>query len=220
MGGKRVARKGGEREGKETKKKKKESFLVFFSSFCGNERLHSSSSSWNRFGRGDRRGEGGADMGFGIFSPVSSLNSCESRNACISGKARSRASFLALTYSIPMVSQSSSSLNLSVLFRRLILWRRLLWALTSGSISRQQKERKAKSHKPEHCEPEHVISQLLDRILNRLGSAVDNVDAVVRRGLNLLLHVASKASEVGGNGGNSHHSAFSRSVAPNSCQGV
>ena len=72
------------------------------------------------------------------------------------------------------------------------------------------------SHKPEHCEPEHVISQLLDGVLNRLGSAVNNIDAVVGRVFDLLLHVAAKTCEIGGDGGNSHHSALSWGVAPNS----
>lgn len=47
-------------------------------------------------------------------------------------------------------------------------------------------------------EPEHVLGQLLDGVLNGLGAAVNNVNAVISRVLNLLLHVAPKASQIGG----------------------
>lgn len=80
----------------------------------------SSLSSGISWGWGDRRGEGGTDMGLSIFLSEW-LKSSESTKANISGKARSNASFLALTYSAPMVSQSKSSLRRSVLFLRVIL---------------------------------------------------------------------------------------------------
>lgn len=60
----------------------------------------------------------------------------------------------------------------------------------------------------------HVAGELVDRVVDALGAAVDNVDAVVARVLDELLHVAAEAGEVGGDAGDAHDGALGGGVAP------
>ena len=57
------------------------------------------------------------------------------------------------------------------------------------------------------------LGELADAILGTLVPAVNDVDAVGHRVLDVLRHEAPKATEVRRNGGNAHHSALGRGVA-------
>lgn len=64
------------------------------------------------------------------------------------------------------------------------------------------------------AEVEHERRQLVDRVIDTLGAAVHNVDSVVARVLNKLLHVASESREVSGDARHAHDGALSGSVSP------
>ena len=60
----------------------------------------------------------------------------------------------------------------------------------------------------------HVLSKLVDRVIDALGATVHDIDTVVARVLNELLHVAAKSRKVGGDAWYTHNRAFCRSVTP------
>lgn len=63
-------------------------------------------------------------------------------------------------------------------------------------------------------EVEHEGGELVDAVVNALGAAVDDVDAVVGGVFDELFHVAAKAGEVGRDGGDAHDGAFGGCVPP------
>lgn len=64
------------------------------------------------------------------------------------------------------------------------------------------------------AEIEHERCKLVDRVIDTLCSAVHNVDTIVARVLNKLLHVASETRKVGGNAGNTHNRTLGRGITP------
>lgn len=60
----------------------------------------------------------------------------------------------------------------------------------------------------------HVRGELINRVVDALGTAVYNVDTVIARVLDELLHVASETRQVGGDAGNTHDGTLGRSVSP------
>ncbi|KAL8419057.1 hypothetical protein RB594_002311 [Gaeumannomyces avenae] len=64
------------------------------------------------------------------------------------------------------------------------------------------------------AELHHAGRQLVHRVVHALGPAIYNVDAVVARVLNQLLHVAAKARQVGRDAGHTHDGALGRRVSP------
>lgn len=61
---------------------------------------------------------------------------------------------------------------------------------------------------------EHVVGELIDGLVDGLHATVDDVDAVVGRVLNQLLHVAAEAGKVGGDAGYAHDGTLGGGVAP------
>lgn len=64
------------------------------------------------------------------------------------------------------------------------------------------------------CKVKHARGKLVDRVVHTLVTAVDDVDTIIARVLNQLLHVAAKTGKVGCDAGHTHHGAFGWRVAP------
>ncbi len=63
-------------------------------------------------------------------------------------------------------------------------------------------------------EVEQEGSELVDAVVDALGAAVDDVNAVVGGVFYQFLHVAAEARKVGRDGGNTHDGAFGGGVSP------
>lgn len=66
----------------------------------------------------------------------------------------------------------------------------------------------------------HVVSKLVHAVVDTLGTAVDDVDTVVRGVLDELLHVATEPGKIGCDGRNTHDGALCGGVALSNCQYV
>jgi len=68
---------------------------------------------------------------------------------------------------------------------------------------------------PAHStEVEHDVGELLDGLVAALEASIDDVDAIGGGLLDVLLHEAAEAAQIGRHGGNAHHCALGRGVAP------
>lgn len=60
----------------------------------------------------------------------------------------------------------------------------------------------------------HVFGELVHTVIDTLHPSVDNVDTVILRVLNQLLHVATESGKVSGDGWDTHDGTFGGSVTP------
>lgn len=63
-------------------------------------------------------------------------------------------------------------------------------------------------------EVEHDVRELIQTLVDRLHSTVDDVDTIIGWVLDEILHITTESGKVGGDGWNSHDGTFGRCVTP------